>query len=65
MRFTAEDFLAAETVVNDLIKNREIHFQLHGPQMSRDEAVKHFKEREALVWTKKLLLDEAERILPK
>lgn len=58
-----QDFLRAQEIVECLIHDREIHFQLTGEKIDRDNAQRHFNERAALVLTSKLLLDEGERLL--
>jgi hypothetical protein len=58
-----QDFLNAEEICNYLLQNRAIQFQATGAEMDRESAVRHFKEREALIVVKKMLLDEGERAL--
>lgn len=59
----AAHFLNAESVVNYLIQNLEIQFQVEGDSFDRDAMNHHVKKRSALIVTRGLLLDEADRIL--
>ena len=62
-QYCPQDFLNAELLCDYLLQNRAIQFQATGHEMGRDKADRHFKERQALLIVKKLLLDEGERIL--
>lgn len=57
------DFLNAELICDYILKNKAIQFQINGLEMRFIEARQHFNEREAIIIMKKLLLDEAERII--
>lgn len=60
---TPQDFLNAESVVNHVANNLEIQFQTEGDNFDRPTMQAHVNKRAALLLTKKLLLDEGERIL--
>lgn len=60
--FKPQDFLNAEFVVDHLLQNLAIDFQVGGDQFSREKMVAHVEKRKALLRTKLLLIDEAERI---
>lgn len=60
---TTEDFLRAESVVDHLAANLAIQFQIEVDSWDRDTAQKHVNDRAALIRTKFLLLNEAERLL--
>lgn len=57
-----EDFLKADVVLEYLCNNLAITFQTHGEEMNRETAEKHFKDREALLRVRDMLIGEAERI---
>lgn len=57
------NFLRAEYLCTHLHKNLEIEFQARGDAMERPAAVEHFKNREALIRARKLLVDAAEHAL--
>lgn len=61
--YRPQDYLMAESICDSLLRNRTIDFQLNADQMDRPKAEKHFKEREALIIVKSLLLDEGQRLL--
>lgn len=61
--FTPQDFLDAEEVVDHLLQARAIQFQIEGDTYDRETMQKHVNERVALIGTKNLLLDEAQRVL--
>ena len=56
-----EDFLNADEICGYILTNITIKFQIDGLKMSREEAVEHFKTREALIRVRKLLIDESEK----
>jgi len=62
-RFTAMDFLNAETLVNHLMQNLTIKFQIESDTYDHETMQRHLKERSALIITKELLLDEVERLI--
>lgn len=57
------DFLRAHDVCAWLSNNYKIQFQIEGIEMPREQAVKHFKRREALLIVQTMLLDAMERAL--
>lgn len=59
--YSSEDYLSAEDVLSHLSRNRELEFWLDGEHKSRDEMIKHGRERQALVIVRGLLIDEAEK----
>lgn len=59
---TCNDILLAEEVCGMIAKNREIQFKLEGLGMTRQDAVKHFADRKALLRVRNILIDEGERI---
>lgn len=61
--FSAKDYLNAETVVDHLVQNLAIQFQIEGETFDRDTMQRHVNERSALILTKKLLLDAGVRAL--
>lgn len=58
-----QDFLHAERVVDSLLQNLQIHFQVEGLTFDRETMQRHVNQRAALIVTKGLLLDEGERLL--
>ena len=59
-----QDFLLAELVVDQLLQDRAIQFQIDGGDtFDRASMQKHVNERGALLMTKTLLLDEVARLL--
>ena len=61
--FRIADYLHAEAVVDSLIKDLEIQFQLEGLGFDRATMRKHVMKRKVLIITKGLLLDQCERLL--
>lgn len=57
-----EDFLKADVVLEYLCNNLAITFQTRNEEMNRETAEKHFKDREALLRVRDMLIGEAERI---
>lgn len=60
--FQADHYLLAEHIVDSLLQNLAIEFQVTGEQLTRDQMQAHVNKRAALILTKRLLLDEAERV---
>lgn len=60
-KYHPQDFLTAHDICDYILQNRAIHFQLTSAELDRESAVRHFKEREALIIVKYLILDEGER----
>lgn len=60
---SAADFAHAEMVCGWLHENMKIQFQIDGLSMSREEAVKHFAARQALISVQGMLITAAEREL--
>ncbi len=58
-----EHYLFAEQVVDSLLRDMEIQFQTEGDDFPRDMMQKHVNERAALITTKKMLLDQVERLV--
>ena len=59
-----QDFLLAELVVDQLLQDRAIQFQIDsGDSFDRASMQRHVNERGALLMTKTLLLDEVARLL--
>lgn len=58
-----QHYLLAHDVCDHLLQDRQIHFQMEAENMDRPEAVKHFKERQALLIVKQMLLDAGDRAL--
>lgn len=61
-RVESSDLLAAESVCNHVSQNLAIRFQIEGEKWNREEAQKHFMQRQALTIVRDLLCDEAEAI---
>ena len=61
--FSPQDYLMAELVVDSLLRDREILFQVEGDSFDRETMQKHINERGVLIATKKLLLDQIERLI--
>lgn len=65
-RFDASEYLAAERVLKAMTDTREANFELHCEiegVPSMDEAKINFDERTNLVEARRMLLEEAERLM--
>lgn len=61
--FGPQHYLMAEAVIDSLLRDSEILFQVEGDSFDRATMQKHINERGAMIVTKKLLLDQVERLI--
>jgi len=61
--YHAQDYLQAELIVDHLLQNLAVQFQIEGDDYDRETMQKHVNKRAALILTRQLLLEEGERVL--
>lgn len=61
--FGPQHYLMAESVIDSLLRDMEILFQVEGDSFDRDTMQRHVNERRTLIATKKLLLYQVERLI--